>query len=340
STMAAILKEDPPDLSATNRNVSPGLERIVRHCLEKNPERRFQSARDLAFALESLSSTSGAAAAPGIAVASRRWGKPLVAAFLFAVTALALWAYLPSRQERSGPSYKRLTFRRGTVYAARFAPDGQSIVYCAAWEGQPARIYATRPGSAESRDLQLPDGRILAVSSTGELAILLGRQAVWDATGILAQVPLEGGAPRELLEDVRLADWSPDGRELAVVHRVAGRDRLEFPIGKVLYQASQPIESMRFSPRGDLIAVSELGGPILTVDLSGKTTIVSKVWPVAEMVWSPDGREIWFTGYRTGEKFALYAVTLSGRERIVRREAGGLYLHDIWKDGRVLLNEY
>src|SRR5262249_40544354 len=134
--------------------------------------------------------------------------------------------------------------------------------------------------------------------------------------------------------------WSPDGRELAVVHRVGGRDRLEVPIGKVLYQASQPIESMRFSPRGDLIAVSELGGSILTVDLSGRTTIVLKVWAVAEVVWSPDGHEIWFTGYRMGEKFALYAVTLSGRERVVRREAGGLYLHDIWKDGRVLLNEY
>src|SRR5262249_46043588 len=58
-TMSAILKEDPPDLSSTNQNVSPGLERIVRHCLEKNPEQRFQSARDLAFDLETLSGGSG-----------------------------------------------------------------------------------------------------------------------------------------------------------------------------------------------------------------------------------------------------------------------------------------
>src|SRR6185369_9158035 len=119
-----------------------------------------------------------------------------------------------------------------------------------------------------------------------------------------------------------------------------GDDRLEFPIGKVLYRASQPIESMRFSPSGDRIAVSELSGSILTVDLSGKTTILSKAWLVAELVWGPDGREIWFTGYRKGEKFALYAVSTSGRERIVRREADGLYLHDIARDGRVLLNEY
>jgi Tol biopolymer transport system component len=250
-----------------------------------------------------------------------------------------MWAFLANRQA-PGPSYRRLTFRRGTVYAARFAPDGQTVVYCAAWEGQPARIYATRPGSVDSRDLQLPDARILGVSSTGELAILLGRQAVWDATGTLARVALEGGAPREVLEDVRLADWSPDGRELAVVHRVGGSDRLEFPIGKVLYQTSETIESMRFSPRGDRIALSVLSGPILTVDRSGKTTIVTKTWPVAELVWRPDGREIWFTGYRTGEKFALYAVTPSGRERPIRQEAAGLYLHDISRDGRVLLNEY
>jgi Tol biopolymer transport system component len=339
STMAAILREDPPELSAGNRSLPPGLERIVRHSLEKNPDRRFQSARDLAFDLESLSPASSAAAATP--AASRGWSRALaIAAALLLLGVLAGWGLRALRPRASSPSYRRLTFRRGTVYTARFAPDGQTIVYGAAWEGQPNRIYATRPGSTESRDLQLPDARILSVSATGELAILLGRQAVWDATGTLARVPLEGGAPRQLLEDVRLADWSPDGRELAVVHRVGGDDRLEFPIGKVLYRASQPIESMRFSPSGDRIAVSELSGSILTVDLSGKTTILSKAWLVAELVWGPDGREIWFTGYRKGEKFALYAVSTSGRERIVRREAGGLYLHDIARDGRVLLNEY
>src|SRR5207245_10215920 len=65
-TMSAILREDPPDLSVTNQNISPGLERIVRHCLEKNPEQRFHSAHDVAFALETLSGTSAPAAAlPG-----------------------------------------------------------------------------------------------------------------------------------------------------------------------------------------------------------------------------------------------------------------------------------
>ncbi len=341
-TMAAILKEDPPDLSATNRNISPGLERLVRHCLEKNPGRRFQSARDLAYDLEALAGVSGATGAAGtLAGPLRSWRKPLLAAALLAIGLLAGWSVHAIRQKPSAPTYKRLTFRRGTVYSARFAPDGQTVVYSAAWEGQPARIFATRAGSIESRGLQLPDARVLAVSATGELAISIGRETTWTSTGTLARVPLEGGAPRELLENVSLADWSPDGRDLAVVHKVGGKDRLEFPIGKVLYETAETIQSVRFSPRGDRLALSQTPGTIAALDLSGKATTISKGWNgPGDLAWRPDGSEIWFGGLKPSEKFAIYAVTLSGRERLVRREAGGLFLHDVSRDSRVLLNEY
>src|SRR5262249_41615261 len=186
-----------------------------------------------------------------------------------------------------------------------------------------------------------------AVSSTGELAIAVGRETTWSSTGTLARVPLEGGAPRELLENVSLADWSPDGRELAVVRKVGGKDRVEFPIGKVLYESAEAIFSLRFSPRGDRLAVSlsEPTPSIVVVDLSGKATTVSKGWPgagnwvaVGGVAWRPDGSEIWFAGQRPSEKGAIYAVTPSGRLRMVRREAGGLYLHDLSRDGRALLN--
>ncbi len=238
-TMAAILKEDPPDLSVTNQNINPALERIVRHCLEKNPERRFQSAHDLAFDLEALSGASGSTLAPrSRADAPRIWRKPLLAAALLGLGLLAGWGVYAIRQKPNAPSYKRLTFRRGTVFTGRFAPDGQTVVYSGSWEGEPSRIYATRAGSTESRGLQLPDARVLAVSPTGELAIQLGHETVWDRTGTLARVPLDGGAPRELLEDVLAADWTPDGRDLAVIHKVGGKDRLEFPIGKVLYESA------------------------------------------------------------------------------------------------------
>lgn len=150
-----------------------------------------------------------------------------------------------------------------------------------------------------------------------------------------------GGAPRELLENVSLADWSPDGRDLAIVRNVGGKDRVEFPIGKVLYETAEGIASMRFSPRGDRLAISQDDLTIATVDLSGKATTLSKGWDnIGNVAWRPDGSEIWFGGQRGSEKIALYAVTPSGRERPVRREAGGLYLHDISRDGRVLLNDY
>jgi Tol biopolymer transport system component len=339
--MVRILKEDPPDLSLSNQNVSPGLERLVRHCLEKNPERRFQSARDLAYDLETLTTASGATPAAAFGVSSRRWRMPLIAAALLASGILAGWGLHVIKQKPQAPSYKRITFRRGTVFTGRFASDGQTIVYSGSWEGEPPRIYAARAGSNESRGVQLPDARVLAVSPTGELAIQIGRQTVFDATGRLARVPLDGGAPRELLEDVSLADWSPDGRDLAVVHQVAGKDRLEFPIGKVLYESAEGIASARFSPRGERIAISQQDGSIALVEMSGKLTVLSKAWSaIGNLAWRPDGKEIWFSAQKPSEQYALYAVTLAGRERLVRQEANGLYLHDISRDGRVLLNSY
>src|SRR4029450_8820437 len=81
-TMSAILREEPPDPSATNKNVQPGLERIVRHCLEKNPEERFYSARDVAFDLEALSGLSGAAVAAATGPSARRRGVPVLLAIV------------------------------------------------------------------------------------------------------------------------------------------------------------------------------------------------------------------------------------------------------------------
>ncbi len=339
--MAAILREDPPDPSQTNRNVSPGLDRLVRHCLEKNPERRFQSARDLAYDLETLSTSSGAAPSSALPAPRRRWTIPLAAAAFLAICGVLGFELLRLRKE-APVSYTRLTFRRGTVYSARFAPDGQTVVYSAAWEGEPAKIFVTHAGSSESRQLQLPDARILSVSKNGELAILISHESIWGAIGTLARVPLDGGAPRELLENVSFADWSPDGRELAVIHHVGGRDRLEFPIGKVVYEADG-INSLRMSPRGDRFAIIQDPGEVVAIDLSGSATTLSKGFEGSndgDVMWSPDGREIWYSGSRVTTKFNIYAVTLSGRERLVRGEAGGLYLHDLSKDGRALLNEY
>ena len=219
--MAAILKEDPPDLSVTNQNISPGLERVVRHCIEKNPERRFQSAHDLAFDLESLSGTSGTAAAAAAPVLRSRRRRMLALAAVGALL-LAGTAFWAGRRASGGAKtesvasveHARLTFQRGNVLYARFTADGQTVVYSAAWGVRPAEIFMARVGSPESRPLGIPNANILSVSSRGELAILLKKTNLYGTVGAgtLARVPLTGGAPRQILEDVIMADWAPGWR--------------------------------------------------------------------------------------------------------------------------------
>ena len=351
--MSAILREDPPDLSAMDRKISPGLDRVVRHCLEKNAERRFQSARDLAFDLEALSGVSGqAAVSPPTGVPKRRRGI-LDAAIVSGLLLLAAAAYLAGRRvERSNrpgpPAYHQLTYRHGAIHAARFAPDGQTVVLSAGWDGRPLELSSTRLEFPESRPLGLAGGAaLLSVSSRGELAIITGGQPLPHGMvrGTVSQVALAGGAPREIAENVLFADWSPDGERLAVVRVADGRYRLEFPSGKVLYETSGGwISYARVSPRGDRIAFFEHPvspddrGSVAVVDLSGKTRTLSSGWESEQgLAWSPDGDEVLFTAAPAGVARDLYAVNLSGRQRLVARVPGGMILQDIFRDGRVLM---
>jgi len=351
-TMSAILREEPPDLSVTNQAVPPGLERIIRHCIEKNPEQRFQSARDLAFDLGALSGVSAtgrleALTGPGRATARKRL-LPIAAALLLVAGALAAGYFLGVRKGTSPPpAYRQLTFRRGAIWGARLASDGKSILYSASWNGKPTEIYVSHPESPESRAFGVAATDVLAVSPSGELAVLVNADfdTAFTRSGTLARVGATGGAPRELLEKVRFADWSPDGRELAVVRQVKRSTRLEFPAGKVLYETAGWIGNPRFSPKGDRIAfldhpvVNDDGGSVAVVDLSGKKATISPVYASAVgLAWSPDGGEVWFTAAEVGGNRALHAVTLSGRRRTVTRVTGLLSLHDVSRDGRVLLS--
>ena len=156
----------------------------------------------------------------------------------------------------SQPSYHQLTFRRGTIRSAHFTPNGQSVVYGASWEGSPIDLFITSPESPQSRSLNLGGSALLAISSTGEMAVSMDSRpsGVYAQVGTLARVPLNGGSPRPVLENVQWADWSPDGSNLAIVRDVGGRNRLEFPIGKVLYETSGWISHPRVSRKGDLVA--------------------------------------------------------------------------------------
>ncbi len=346
-TMSAILREEPPELSETNRSVPPALERIVRHCLEKNPAERFQSASDVGFALEALSDASASTSVRALPESPpRRRVVPAVLA-LGIVVALAIGFLAGSRTSAvSPPVYHRLTFQRGTVFSARFAPDGHTVVYAASWNGGPIRLYSITAEMPESRAFDVDSGNLLAVSRSGEMALALKgtlsrHRLLHDAT--LARMPVAGGAPREVLTEVEYADWDANGN-LAVVRSAGGKHRLEYPVGKVLYETPGWISHIRLSRSGDKIAFLDHPvwpddrGSVAVVDLSGHVQTLSTGWEsVQGLAWSARDDEIWFTGNRAGVGNQMYAVSLSGKERLLIRVPGGLTLQDIAADGRVLL---
>jgi eukaryotic-like serine/threonine-protein kinase len=346
-TMSAILQSDLPELTETNRNVPPALERIVRHCVEKNPEERFHSAHDVAFDLETLTSISGTSVATG--AVSKTTRRTLSA--LFATAALVGTAFVLVGKYATGPiqapRFHRITYERGSVLSARFAADGQSVVYDAAWEGKAPHLFSTPASIPEPRALDLENAHLFAVSRTGEAALGLGGRVgshlmVIGAT--LARSPLGGGAPREMLEDVMAADWAPNGN-LAVARYTGGHMRLEYPIGKVLYESSGWVSDLRVSPTGDKIAFLDHPtwpddrGWVAVVDLAGNKTILSREWETEDgIAWAPGGKEIWFAATAAGNDRSLFAVSLSGKQRSVLSVPSSLRLFDIYPDGRVLLS--
>ncbi|HTO86334.1 MAG TPA: protein kinase [Thermoanaerobaculia bacterium] len=349
-TMASILREDPPELSVTGQNISPGLERIVRHCLEKNPERRFQSASDIAFDLETLSGLSGPMATPARAP-GKKWGRPssLLGAALLGGLVVGAIVYLAGARmgSRLPPSFQQLTYRHGTVWSARFGSDGKSIFYSASWDGHPTEIFVSSPESPESRPFGLSGADVLAISASGELAVGLASTVSGEflKTATLARTSATGGgAPRQMLEDVQFADWSPDGKELAIVRAAGGRTRLEYPIGKALYETGGWIGNPRVSPLGDRVAFidhpvgGDDGGSVAAVDRTGKKTNLSELFgSIQGLAWSPDGSEIWFTAALASR--ALYGVSPAGKQRLIARVTGSLTLQDTSRDGRVLLTD-
>jgi eukaryotic-like serine/threonine-protein kinase len=347
-TMSAILKEEPPDLTETNRTLPVGLERIVRHCLEKNPEERFQSAHDVAFALDALtgvSSSSGTAAK--VDFGPRIHARTALAGVAAAV-ALALVAVVLMRPSSpASPQFHPITFRLGWMGDARFTPDGD-IVYSAAWDGGPPELYVARQGSPGDRALGIRDAEVLAVSSTGELAIATNMKSLgwgYARAGTLARVPLTGGAPRPVLDNVEYADFSPDGKEMAVVRYSSetGRWRLEYPVGKVAYETSGWLSHPRISPDGSRIAFldhpppqGDDRGDVALLDRDGKKRLLSSGWgSVQGIVWHGD--ELWFTGVRDGARRQAYALGLNGKERTLLSAPSNLLLEDINGKGELLL---
>jgi serine/threonine protein kinase len=345
-TMTAVLLEDPPEINLEQANVPPSFRQIVRHCLEKEPDNRFQSARDLGFALETLSNASGGRAMRSDVSRWRARTLPWAVAGVLLIATLMLLVS-QSRQKPLSPSYRRLTFEEGTVYSARFTPDFQAIVYGAAWNGKPLQLFSTVGDSLLSQPLNVSDASLLAISRTGELAVSLRgahRAHLETVGGMLARTPLAGGSPREVLGDVSWADWDANG-ELAVVHHSRSGDRIEYPIDQVIYQSKGWISHLRFSPQSDKIAFMDHPalwddrGSVLLIDRSGHAKVLSPEWESEDgLAWSPDGKEVWFTGTEKGLNRDLFAVSLSGSIRKMLDLPMGMTLEDVAPDGRALVS--
>jgi hypothetical protein len=353
-TLTAVIREEPEPLGALDAQVPVPLRWIVARCLSKAPEERYAATRDLARDLQNVRDHlsqvdgSGEGLRPAEAIPKRPRLR-LSGSVALAVAGLVAAAYFLGSNvpARGTPSFQRLTFRDGTVWSARFGPDARTVAYAAAWSGGPIRVYGARSETPESSAIPLPAASLLAMSPSGEIAVALDARpsGAFTTTGTLARSTLAGGATREMMEGVQAADYAPDGSALAVLRTADGKSRLEFPIGRTLYEtASGYLSHPRVSPRGDLVAFLEHpmrgsdAGSVAIVGADGRPRILSAGWTTLRgLAWSPDGGEVWFTAASIGGSRALHAVSLSGRRRLVLRVPGALTLHDVSRDGRVLL---
>ncbi len=348
-TMTAILREDPPPPPADTK-VPPALDRVVRGCLEKAPGERFRSAHDLAFALEMALGSSTSQAAAVAAAKPRRGSRLLLAGGVAVLVLLVAGALLAGAARRSRPLfYRQLTSERGSVVSARFSPDGQTVVYGAAWVGHPLELFSTRTDGFESRSLELPSGDIQSISRTGDMLLLSGRRNLqsWMAVGTLARASFSGGGQRDILDGASAADLSPDGGKTAVVHRVGGMDQLECPPGTPLYRTLGWIGTPRFSPNGQRLAFIEhplFGddrGYLMVVDLGGgrPARLTDEYSSFQGLAWAGGGRELWFTATADSDAyFTLYATSGSRRTRVVLSAPVDLVIQDVSPRGVALLS--
>jgi Tol biopolymer transport system component len=351
----AILKDDPPPMTPS----PPELEQLVRRCLEKRPEDRFQSARDLCFALESLAPPAGMAS-------PRRRPRVALVGAMAAVAATAIAVVLVGRTRQDStpapppvvpavaaaktppqaPRFTRVTFTDDThAFVAGFAPDEQTFLFSRFRRGSPS-IHLGRIGNEESRPLGLENAIFQDISPTGELLIKRhDGPFVWgNVPGTLSRIALTGGSPRDIASDVYWAKWAPDGKNIAAIRRVSGKFVLQYPLGTTLYTSPFDLRNLAISPRGDRIAfveypiLDDFRGSVAVVDLAGTKKELTRVFGSACCVaWAPDGSKIYFSAAESGRNEKIWEVTLDGLERSLVETADRLNLADVAADGRLLV---
>ena len=199
--------------------------------------------------------------------------------------------------------------------------------------------------STDSRSLGLERTQLLSVSANGDLAVSMDQHQLspFTAAGTMGRVPLAGGAPREVAEEVTWADWTPDGSDVTVARATGRSIDLEFPVGKVIYQPRGWVSHVRFSPRGDLIAIEDHvptgdDGRVVILDRGNIKVASSFFITVQGLAWSLGSeRGLVLPLQKKRSSRALYAMNLSGKERLVMRVPGVLTLQDLTRSGRALL---
>ena len=352
-TMTAILREEPPELTETGFQGPLGLQRILARCLEKNVERRFQSASDLGFAIESLSGTSTAqtSVAHGTAQAQtkRSWLPWAAATLCVLLVGTALLAGRWSVGQPPPLKFTRLTYQQGYPSNARFAKDGQTIVYSAQWNDDPMQVLTVRTEFPQSTRIDLPSAALLALSPTGDLQLAtdLKHHSGNFLSGTMSQAQMAGGSPRALATEVIAADYSPDGKSLAVARHANSKVQLEFPVGKVVFETSGYVDNVRVSPGGNELAFMEHPvygddrGWVSLIDSAGAHRKLTKEFDAEQgLAWAPSGKEIWFTAAtdESSNNQQVYGVDLSGKLRDIYIAPQRLRLLDIASDGRVLFS--
>jgi len=341
---SAVLTREVPPIVSSDPVVTSWLRDIVARCLEKSAAARFQTASDLGFALKSATAERVRSDEPAVRAGTVGLTRGLAIALVVLAVGLGAGYLLAARWTRHPvPAFTRVTHDKGMVASARFTASGDGIVYSALWNGHESQSFLKRSEDRDAMSVGPENAVVLAASNTGELALALGRSSgIMPGSGMLARAPLTGGAPRQLIGGVQDADWTLDGKQLAVVRDNGVHRTLECPIGTVLYETAGGITHPRVSPNGQQIAFVDHPRPVddrgmvAVVDLKGNRRALTQEWTSANgLAWTPSGVEIWFSA---DPPSGLYAVTMSGRQRVIYRSPDSIWLHDIAKDGRVLVS--
>ena len=354
SIVAKVMTEAPRGLTAQRHTVPPHVDAAVRTSLEKLAADRFATAGAFAAALRDASATARNASTFLTAAVTPRSRTSVIARWSAAVlvgAAASVGAYAWGRQSNASTSMDAVaitqrTFRSQSVFNARYTANGDALVFSGAESGTSLRIYTVGSSYPEPRVVSDSGTHLLSVSSKNEMAVIVGATFLHHRVfrGTLARMPVDGGAPREILAGVREADWSPDGTQLAIVHEVGGKDRLEYPIGTMLYETAGYISDIRVAPDGQRIAFlehQEKGddrGSVAVVDLKRvHTQLTTAYWGLQGLAWTPDGQRIDFGAASVAGFEELHEVSLRGGAHKILPMTGSLTVQDIARDGRRLV---